>query len=101
MLPEKQKLTRSQFAAGRHTTIRTPYFVIKISPNKLSYPRMGVVVSSAAIKSAVKRNFLKRQAKAIFKESAKGSKDFVVIFSGQAKSSTKTGLQAELQKIFK
>jgi ribonuclease P protein component len=100
MLPKKQKLPRGQFTIGRHTIIKKPCFTVKIKLNNLPYPRIGVVVSNAAVKSAVKRNFLKRQTKAIFKDRAREPKDFVVIFNSRAKSLTKKDLQTELGNVF-
>jgi ribonuclease P protein component len=101
MLPKKQRLSRSLFTAERHVTLRTPYFAVKIRQNNLPYSRLGVVVSGAAVKNSVKRNFLKRQTKAIFKEASNGPRDFIIIFNGLVKSLSKKNLIIELRKVFK
>jgi ribonuclease P protein component len=101
MLQKEQRLSRSRFTIGRHATMRTPYFVVKIGQNNLPYSRLVIVVGNAAVKSSVKRNFLKRQTRAIFKDVSNGSRDFIIIFNGLAKSLTKKGLVAELRKAFK
>ena len=64
--------------------------------------RIGAVIGVAAEKSAVRRNFWKRQAKTVlmarvgFSGKQDGGKDFVVIFSKKIKGLTKEEFKKEL-----
>jgi ribonuclease P protein component len=100
MLLKKQALPRSQFTTGARAAVKTPYFIVKVNANNLTYSRLGVVVSGAAVKSSVKRNFLKRQTKAIFKAANTAPSDFIIIFNSQSKALTRKQLQVALRKVF-
>ena len=103
MLPRSSRLPYSELNARGYRTIRTPYFSLKIRTNSLPRNRIGVVIGVAAEKSAVRRNFWKRQAKAILGKQPVGSgasagKDFVVIFSKKIKEITKDVFEGEILK---
>ena len=50
--------------------------------------RIGVIISSAVVKSAVRRNFWKRQVQSNFKLLPATGNDFLIIFSGNIKNAT-------------
>jgi len=100
MLPQKKRLPRGEFSARGYASARTPHFSIKIKKNKPGVSRIGVIVGKAVAKSAVKRNFLKRQIKSTAKEFLKDGLDCILIAGPGAGKLTKKMLKAELSLIF-
>jgi ribonuclease P protein component len=105
MLPQKNRLPYVELNAGGYRTVRTSYFSLKIRNNGLPQNRIGAIIGVAAEKRAVRRNFWKRQAKAILAQQGDalqgfgGGKDFVVIFSKKIKEITKDQFRKELLKL--
>jgi ribonuclease P protein component len=68
--------------------VATPYFLLKTKENHKARNRIGIVVGTAANKNAVKRNFLKRQARAVFQtvHDAGAGKDFLLVVSSKTSS---------------
>ena len=98
MLPSKQRLSCADFLGRRYGVVRTPYFSLKTTPNNLTFHRLGVIISRASIKSAVRRNFWRRQTAAMIDFIPGKPKDVIVIFSGKIKNLTKASFQVEFKK---
>ena len=108
MLPQKFRLPYGEFSARGYQTIKTPFFSLKFRKNELPNNRIGIIIGVSAEKSAVRRNFWKRQAKAILAKPGAGwypgkqpgiGKDFVLIFSKKIKEIKKDEFKKELLKI--
>jgi ribonuclease P protein component len=84
-----------EFHARGYQNIRTPYFLLKVRRNGMLRNRIGVVISVAAVKSAVRRNFWRRQVKSLLAK-ATPSKDIIVILSPRVNTLTKEQFKKEL-----
>ncbi|MEK9180485.1 MAG: ribonuclease P protein component [Patescibacteria group bacterium] len=60
-------------------TISLPFFLIKVFENEVVHPRFGIIISSAAVKNAARRNFWRRIIADEIKKSAENQKDILVI----------------------
>lgn len=98
MLPRKSRLPRTELSSQAYGTIRTPYFLIKAKENQKKIGRVGVVVGKAVHKTAVRRNFLKRQAKRLLLSLSRPGKDILVILSPHANKLAKNEFKKELLK---
>lgn len=99
MISKKQRLSYSDFSFRKYSVLRTSYFSVKIAPNNLSFHRIGAVISSAAVKSAVMRNFWRRQVIAALDIIPGKPKDVMVIFNNRVRDLTKSAFRLELKKI--
>ncbi len=81
--------------------MRTPYFSVKVKLNGGAAGRIGVVVGKSAGKTATKRNFLKRQARAGLRKTTVPGEDILVIVSPMAGGLTKKNLHTELVRAIK
>jgi ribonuclease P protein component len=102
MLPRSSRLPTSEFLARGYKTQKTSYFSLKTKPNGLPRNRIGVIISVAAVKSAARRNFWKRQIKSLIAnhESLVATHfDFLVIFFKKGDSLTRMAFRSELQKV--
>jgi ribonuclease P protein component len=97
MLKKAVRLPGREFRAGRYQTITTPYFSIKAKFG-VTTPRIGVVANAAVHKSAAKRNFWKRQAKAVLLAFIPkiASRDFLIILFPKVNTLTKKKFKKEL-----
>lgn len=96
-----KNLPHEEFFSKRFQTVKTPYFLLKTKKNGDIWGRFGVVAGKSAGKTAVKRNFLKRQAReTLFKELIPGN-DVLIIFSRGAGDVTKKGIKEELVGVIK
>lgn len=88
MLLKPSRLPSQEFRSGWRQTVATPYFLLKTKENHKARNRIGIVVGTAANKNAVKRNFLKRQARAVFQtvHDAGAGKDFLLVVSSKTSS---------------
>ena len=68
--------------------METPFFVLKIKKAPTKENRIGIIISAAIEKDASRRNFWKRQTKAIFKLLPDANSDILVIFSKKIKNCT-------------
>lgn len=96
MISTKSRLPRVEFEARGYKTSRTPFFLLKTKKNDVGYPRIGIVVGKSVFKEAAKRNFWKRQAKAIFLTKAQGGNDLLIIFVPNKSKLTKKQFQEDL-----
>lgn len=96
MLPMVSRLPYREFHSRGFRTITTPFFVLKIKKGDIKANRIGVIISVAVLKSAVRRNFWKRQAKVNFKSLPAAGNDLLVIFSKNIKNCT----AKEFKEIF-
>lgn len=66
MVPRELRLPYKEFRVRGYQEMATPYFSVKIRPNSLKKNRFGIIVGTSSVKSAARRNFLRRQAKSVF-----------------------------------
>ena len=98
MSPTISRLPQQEFLSRGFMAVRTPYFSLKIKKNTLKKIRIGVIIGKAVHKTAVERNFLKRQAKEVLGRSVVVGNDLLVIFSPAASKLTKKQLKEALVK---
>jgi ribonuclease P protein component len=92
------RLPSIQFRARGYKTTATPFFLIKTKKNFGNSARVGVVVGVSVHKTAVKRNFLKRQVIAELTTRAKAGNDILIIVLPPASRSTKKQFRGMLVK---
>lgn len=101
MVPKKSRIPRTGFESGGYRILRSPYFSARAKKNTLATNRIAVVVGKSVDKRAVRRNFLKRQAKLeLLKLSPSGS-DLIITIYPKANALTKQQFIAEIKKIVK
>lgn len=81
MPPTLSRLPSQEFSSRGFKVIRTPYFSLGVKKNNLSKNRAGIIAGKAVHKSAVRRNFWRRQAKAALADIGRTGNDFLIIFS--------------------
>ncbi len=101
MLPKHARLAGAKFRAEGYRTVATPYFSLKARRNGEERDRIGVVAGVAVHKSAVKRNFWKRQAREELAgrpgADKKGAgRDLLIIFSRNVNTLTKKQFKEKL-----
>jgi ribonuclease P protein component len=95
------RLPNDEFRARGYQAVSTPFFLLKTKRNGSKRTRLGIVISKGVDKSAVKRNFWKRQAKeGILKEATEGS-DILIIFSPAVSALAKGNFRVELSKALR
>jgi ribonuclease P protein component len=94
------RLPSDQFRARGYRTISTPFFLLKTKKNLSDKARVGVVVGVSVHKTAVKRNFLKRQVLAELAPRARAGSDILTIVLPAANHVTKRKFREELAKAF-
>lgn len=97
--PKKDRLPGREFHTGGYKTTRTPHFTLKFKNNQVKNNRIGVVVGVAVHKSAVKRNFWKRQVlETLTRLGSKEEKprDFIIIILPQVNKLTKRQFREKL-----
>src|ERR1700733_9823902 len=95
MLPRRSRLPAVDFRSMGYRTVRTPYFALKAKNNHTEVNRIGVITGVQVHKSAVKRNFWKRQAKAALEGIPQSGKDILIILTSKVNALTR----AEFKKI--
>jgi ribonuclease P protein component len=93
------RLPHAEFLKKGYRVIRTPFFLVKTTPNNLKTHRIGIVVSKSAIKKAVDRNFWKRQARIQLVRLSGKPSDILLILNSKILSLTKSQFSQELKKI--
>ncbi len=100
MLAKKNRLPIQYLKSKKPEVKRSPSLTLKKYPNDKNLPRVGVMVGKKTVKSAVKRNELKRlvfdQVGKILSELK--SFDYLVVIS---KNNSKEQLIEEINKLFK
>ena len=94
------RLPTDQFRAKGYKTTPTPFFLLKTKGNSGNSARIGVVVGTSVHKTAVKRNFWKRQAIGGLAAQAAAGNDILMIVLPGANRLTKKQFQEELAKAF-
>ncbi len=97
MVPKGSRLPHDEFRARGYKNIATPYFSVKIKKNSLKINRIGIVIGAAAIKSAVRRNFLRRQVGVVLSEIPQKGIDFLVIMRPHQGRPAKKSIQESLR----
>jgi ribonuclease P protein component len=92
------RLPSDQFRARGYKTTTTPFFLLKTKTNITGVARIGIVVGVSVHKTAVKRNFWKRQALAALTTHAIAGNDILMIVSPNANRLTKKQFRNELVK---
>ena len=92
------RLPSDQFRARGYKTVFTPFFLLKIKKNPYKTTRVGVIVGVSVNKIAVKRNFLKRQARAEISLRAAGGNDILMMVSPNVRRLTKKQFREEIVK---
>ena len=83
------RLPSDQFRARGYKTISTPFFLLKIKKNSYKTTRVGIVVGVSVSKTAAKRNFWKRQARAELTLRAVSGSDILMMVSPNVRRLTK------------
>ncbi len=102
MLPKRYRLPVQTVTRKRGSVQRGNGFTLKAFATSLSYSRFNVVVPKAAIKTAVKRNALRRQILDAFgalRNTLQRPYDLLLIVSQPGATLTKDGMIKELQKL--
>jgi len=100
MAAKTARLSSDQFRAKGYKTIPTPFFLLKTKKNTVGNARIGVVVGMSVHKTAVKRNFWKRQVLAGLRNQTTTGNDILIIVSRGVNRLTKKQFQEELSKAF-
>ena len=69
-LPKQAKLIKTDdFSSvfNLRKRIAAPYLVIRYKPNELNRPRLGLIVAKKTAKLAVKRNYMRRVIRELFR----------------------------------
>ncbi len=99
MVRRSARLPSLEFRAGGYKTVRTPYFSLKEKENGRKKTRIGVVVNTAVGKTAAKRNFWKRQAKASLL--AIKNKDVLMVLFPSVNTLTKKQFRTSVREAIK
>ena len=89
MISRKSRLPVRELHFNKRETLITQYFSLKMRTNHGTRDRIGVIAGLAVGKNAAKRNFWKRQAKAILTEIPPSGRDILVILSPKTNTLTK------------
>jgi ribonuclease P protein component len=92
------RLPSDQFRARGYKTTPTPFFLLKTKKNSGVKARIGVVVGKSVHKTAVKRNFWKRQVLAVLSPRVESGNDILIIVAPGVDRLTKKQFQEELIK---
>jgi ribonuclease P protein component len=92
------RLPSDQFRVRGYKTTPTPFFLLKTKKNNGASTRIGVVVGTSVHKTAVKRNFWKRQALHGLAPQADAGSDILMIVLPGVNRLTKKQFQEELTK---
>ncbi len=98
MPPKISRLPQGEFLSRGFRVVRTPYFSLKTKKNAALKSRMGAIVGKAVHKSAVTRNFFKRQAREVLAKTLLPGNDFLIIFSPAVNTLTRIQLREELAR---
>jgi ribonuclease P protein component len=92
------RLPSDQFRARGYKTTPTPFFLLKTKKNNGDGARIGVVVGTSVHKTAVKRNFWKRQALRGLVPQADAGSDILIIVLPGVNRLTKKQFQEEFAR---
>jgi len=98
MTQSQSRLPKEEFQSRLFRTTRTPFFSLKTKKNAVQKRRVGVVVGKTVNKSAVKRNFWRRQAKTILTNLIAPGNDVLVIFFPKINELTKKEFREALME---
>jgi ribonuclease P protein component len=101
MVPKKSRIPRGEFRSGGYRTFKTPFFSLKTRKNAASRNRIGIIVGKSVDKRAVRRNFLKRQAKAELLRAPNLGNDVVLVVFPSANVLTKVNFKKEIAKAIR
>ena len=101
MLAKKYRLPIQNLTKKEGRVIRTPYFSVKIFPNKKnSYPRFGVIISKKVFTKASARNSLKRLIFSKVNLSKPRNNDFLIIVSPAVGKLEQEEVGKKLEEVF-
>ena len=96
--PSPHRLSKEEFQSRTFRTARTPFFSLKTKKNTVFQIRVGAIIGKAVHKSAVKRNFWRRQAKAALASFGVPGNDFLIIFFPKINELTKKEFRVALTR---
>ena len=79
MLKKKARLPRKEFVFRGREAARTDCFSLKTRKSIAGSSRIGIVVGKSVAKSAARRNFLKRQLRALIAKGARPGVDYMIV----------------------
>ena len=101
MLPKESRLPSLEFNSNWKTVIKNNFFILKIKENGSNKNRLGIIISSSVLKSAVRRNFWRRRITEYFKLVENSGNDFLIIFSKNIKNCSVKEFKTIFLKVFK
>lgn len=96
MQARSKRLPREEFQARGYRTARTPYFLLKMKPNGGKGMRAGIVAGKSVHKTAARRNFWKRQARAGLVRTVRGDRDVLLVLNTKVNGLTRRQFQESL-----
>lgn len=96
MLRKSARLPGREFRAAGYRTATTPFFALKAKDNAGGGIKIGVVANTSFHKSAAKRNFWRRQAKAALLTFKKENKNFLLVLFPRTNTLTKKQFREKL-----
>jgi ribonuclease P protein component len=100
MLSKKYRLPSLEFNSNWESTIVSKFFILKIKDNNTKQNRIGIIISSSILKSAVRRNFWRRRIMEYFKLFKNDNKDFLIILSKNIKNCSLKEFKEVFSKTF-
>ena len=97
MTSQNSRLPREEFRARGYKTINTPFFLLKAKKNNAESIRIGIVIGKVIYKEATKRNFWKRQAKAMLLKIVPKGMDILLVFISHKAVLTKKQFREDLE----
>jgi ribonuclease P protein component len=95
------RLPRGEFQARGYKTVKTLFFSVKVKSNETNSSRIGIVVGKNVHKTAVKRNFWKRQARAALQPLVPKGMDVIVVLQPRVNELTKRQFQDVMKKTIR
>jgi ribonuclease P protein component len=95
------RLPRGEFQARGYKTVKTLFFSVKTKSNEAKRSRIGIVVGKNVHKTAVKRNFWKRQARAALQPLVPKGTDIIVVLQPRVNELTKKQFQDVMKKTIR
>jgi len=100
-MPKSKRLPRAEFQARGYAAMRTPMFSLKTKSNEGKGLRIGIVIGKSVEKTAVKRNFWKRQARSVFQALPGGDHDVMLVVYPGVRTATRKQFRDALARSMK
>jgi ribonuclease P protein component len=96
MIAKRLRVSPRDFPKDASVRFRSPYFLVKTRPNALNYARFAVIVSAAAVPTAVRRHQLKRWVLGRMVRDEWPGTDMLFILTSGARTAPKGKIDAAL-----